>query len=179
MENNKTVTKRVLRTFVQNPKPDGRKEGLLHRQVIPAGTAIVVTEWDDDDDHIRKVLGVDPATITDGQRKALRHADIFVHPFSAPSNRDHHIYVDKSHPLYDALMDASDPVETSVADWAALEYCNGPKHIAKVLGKVLEVAVKVPSTLPALLGIDESLDTLVKSLLAGKGIPGAPTTYGK
>jgi len=164
---NRTDQKRVLTRDLVNPEPKGGKHpSLLNRMVIPKGTTIMVSEWDPDADMVKRVYSQNLADLTLAQLACLREGEIGIHP-------DTNIVVGalgivgKAERLYTLLIEASEPVEKDMVDWAFEHYHSITSFpIIRLLGKVLQAATSLDSNLPLLLGIDQNIDDLVKGLLS-------------
>lgn len=164
---NRTDEKRVLTRDVVNPDPKGGKHpSLLHQKIIPKGILVTVTEWDPDPEMVKRVYGQNISDLTPAQKACLKEGEIAVHP---DSNEDEtYIKVGKAQRLYALLVEASDPVEQTLVDWALFHYepDESAIRITRTLGKVLQAVLALDTNLPLLLGIDEHIDDLVKGLLS-------------
>jgi hypothetical protein len=164
---NRTDEKRVLTRDVVNPEPRGGKHpSLLNRKVIPKGTVITVSEWDPDPEMVKRVYGQNVADLTPAQMVCLKEGEIAVHPDS--NEYETYIKVGKAQRLYALLVEASDPVEQTLEDWALENYNPDGSTITiiRILGKVLQAVLALDTNLPLLMGIDEHIDDLVKGLLS-------------
>jgi len=174
MHKNMSYQKRVLTKDVINPEPKGlpRQNPILNRILIPKGTIITVAEWDPDADIVKKVYGQDIADLTPAQMACIREGQITVHPDSYDGVVNMATHIGKAQRLYAMLIEASEPVDQTLVDWAFAHYhpayqpSEAVINLIRILGKVLQAATSVDACLPVLLGIDQNIDDLVKRLLS-------------